>query len=49
MVINIIGLLKVGRFKLPGFKTVEITDKVYIANKNLIQKYLNSIEIKKYS
>ena len=46
--IDIIGLLKPGEtsFRLSGTKTVGITDKVYIANSDLISKYLNSIEIK---
>ena len=46
--VNIIGLMKNGdiNFRLPGFFTVGITDKVYIASNNVIQKYLDSIEIK---
>ena len=47
--IDVIGLLSPnGQFKLSGFKTVGITDKVYIANQELLKKYLNSIEINKY-
>ena len=40
--IDIIGLLKPGEtsFRLSGTKTVGITDKVYIANSDLISKYL---------
>lgn len=46
--IDILGLLQYGnkQFKLPEFMTVGITDKVYLANKTIIQKYLQSIEIK---
>lgn len=49
--VNVVGLIRSGdyNFKLPGFLTVGITDKVYIANNNVIQKYLDSIEIKKNS
>lgn len=47
--IDIVGLLGNNKkFKLSGFKTVGITDKVYIANKQLIQKYLESIEVHTY-
>lgn len=48
--INIIGILdeNTSKFKLPGLKTVGITDKVYIANKKLISLYLNSIELNDY-
>lgn len=47
--IDIIGLLGSDeKFKLPGFKTVGITDKVYLANRKLVKKYLSSIEINKY-
>ncbi|PCS03810.1 hypothetical protein RU85_GL000147 [Lactococcus garvieae] len=47
--IDIIGVLgKEEKFSLPGFKTVGITDKVYLANRELIQKYLNSIEVHTY-
>lgn len=48
VVIDIIGLLDGDKFKLAGFKTVGITDKVYIANQALIAKYLQSIEINDY-
>lgn len=46
--IDIIGLLKPNgtSFRLSGTKTVGITDKVYIANSELVLKYLSSIEIK---
>lgn len=44
--VNIIGLLSDDvKFKLSGFKTVGITDKVYIANEKIIHKYIESIEI----
>ncbi|WP_270244430.1 ATP-binding protein [Lactococcus lactis] len=47
--VDIIGLLSDdGKFKLSGFKTVGITDKVYIANEKLTQKYLTSVEINEY-
>ena len=47
--VDIIGVLgKEEKFSLPGFKTVGITDKVYLANRELIQKYLNSIEVHTY-
>lgn len=47
--VDIIGLMKLGedKFSLAGFKTVGITDKVYIANQEMIKKYLESIEIRK--
>ncbi len=36
--IDIIGLLGSDeKFKLPGFKTVGITDKVYLANRELVK------------
>lgn len=46
--VEVIGLLKQGedKFRLAGFKTVGITDKVYIANRETIKLYLKSIEIK---
>lgn len=48
--VDIIGLLgENGFFRLAGFKTVGITDKVYIANQKIIQKYVNSIEINRKS
>ncbi|WP_206538292.1 helicase HerA domain-containing protein [Listeria floridensis] len=47
--IDIVGLLGSDeKFKLPGFKTAGITDKVYIANRELIQIYLTSIEVNNY-
>lgn len=48
--IDVIGLFDEDKdeFKLAGFKTVGITDKVYIANQKLIDKYLHSIEINDY-
>nr|WP_294486967.1 helicase HerA-like domain-containing protein [uncultured Anaerosporobacter sp.] len=46
--VDIIGLMKYGdtTFRLPEFLTVGITDKTYLANEFIIQKYLQSIEIK---
>ncbi|MCF1617104.1 ATP-binding protein [Tetragenococcus koreensis] len=46
--IDVIGVMKPDEdtFKLAGFYTVGITDKVYIANEKLIEIYLDSIEIK---
>ena len=32
-------------FSLPGFKTVGVGDKVYIANENILKEYLNSLHI----
>lgn len=47
--IDIIGLLgNDEKFKLSGFKTVGITDKVYVANRELVKKYLSSIEVNQY-
>ena len=47
--IDIKGLLASDeKFKLPGFKAVGITDKVYLANKELVKKYLSSIEVNEY-
>lgn len=45
--IDIIGLMPQGakRFVLPEFSTVGVTDKVYLANDNVISIYLNSMEI----
>lgn len=47
--VDIIGLMKYGdnTFRLPEFLTVGITDKTYLANEVIIQKYLQSIEIRK--
>jgi len=47
--VDIIGLMKYGDsiFRLPEFLTVGITDKTYIANEVIIQKYMQSIEIRK--
>lgn len=44
--IDIIGLMTHHdkKFKLPEFSTVGITDKVYLANQNVMQKYMCSIE-----
>ncbi|GFH40042.1 ATP-binding protein [Lactococcus insecticola] len=46
--IDVIGILDGDKFKLAGFKTVGITDKVYIANQKLVRKYLKSIEVNDY-
>lgn len=47
--IDIIGLLGSDeKIRLPGFKTVGLTDKVYLANKELVKKYLSSIEVNQY-
>jgi len=47
--VDIIGLMKYGdsTFRLPEFLTVGITDKTYLANEVIIQKYMQSIEIRK--
>ena len=46
--INIIGYMKEDHlFTLPGFNSVGINDKVYVANKQIIQKYHDSLQIKK--
>lgn len=46
--INVIGVLEGDKFKLAGFKTVGIADKVYIANHDLIMNYIKSVEINNY-
>ena len=45
--IDIIGLMSqdAKRFTLPEFSTVGVTDKVYLANENVVSIYLNSMEI----
>ena len=45
--VEIISVMRPGdtKFKLAGFQTVGITDKVYIANQKIIKEYLYSIEI----
>lgn len=45
--IDIIGLMPQDgkKFVLPEFSTVGVTDKVYLANDNVIRTYLNSMEI----
>ncbi|HBM4625670.1 TPA: ATP-binding protein, partial [Listeria monocytogenes] len=49
--IDVIGLMRQNEssFKLSGMNTVGVTDKVYVANEELIIKYLESIEIKTHS
>lgn len=46
--LDIIGVMSnnSNKFKLSGFATVGLTDRVYIANKKIIDIYLNSIELK---
>lgn len=48
--VDVVGILSDNnnKFTLTGFKTVGITDKVYIANKFLVRKFLKSIEINDY-
>lgn len=45
--IDILGYIPLGEkyFKLSGAKTVGITDKVYIANKNVVELFIKSIEV----
>lgn len=45
--IDIIGLMPqdAKKFVLPEFSTVGVTDKVYLANDNVVKIYLNSMEI----
>lgn len=47
--VNILGFLENNnsRFELPGFNNVGLKDKVYIANKEIIDLYLDSVEIRK--
>ena len=47
--IKIIGILdrKNHKLKLSGFQTVGLTDKVYIANREILNIFLKSIEVKK--
>lgn len=49
MYIDIIGVLLSGEniFISPGFKTVGLTDKVYIVNNLVKEKFLESVEIKR--
>ena len=46
--LDIIGVMSNNskKFKLSGFSTVGLTDKVYIANKRIVVIYLKSIEVK---
>ena len=46
--LDIIGVMSNNskKFKLSGFSTVGLTDKVYIANKRIVDIYLKSIELK---
>ena len=47
--INITALMnKNDHFEMSGFKTVGINDKVYIANVEIVDKYLKSLEINDY-
>ena len=45
--IDILGYIPLGEkyFKLSGANTVGITDKVYIANKNVVELFIKSIEV----
>lgn len=49
MSIDIIGLIpNTGKkFKFPEFLTVGVADKVYLANKDVMQLYISSIEVSK--
>ena len=42
---KIIGIFSDGSFKLSGENSVGLGDKVYIANKTIIKKYVQSIQI----
>lgn len=46
--IDILGFIPIGDkfFKLPGTHTVGLTDKVYIADRNIIEHFVSSIEVK---
>ena len=46
--IDLIGMLSSdsNKFKLPGFSNVGLTDRVYFANKRIVEIYLQSIEIR---
>lgn len=46
--IDLIGVLSSdsNKFKLPGFSNVGLTDRVYFANKRIIEIYLQSIELR---
>lgn len=50
LAINILGILDedINKFELSGFKTVGITDKVYIANKYILSTFIDSMEINDY-
>ena len=49
LAVDIIGVLgNKEKFELAGFKTVGVTDKVYIANSKLLEKYISSIELNQY-
>ncbi|WP_125712230.1 ATP-binding protein [Companilactobacillus kedongensis] len=49
MAIDIIGYLNGNdTFMLPGFKMVGVNDKVYVANENITEKYLESLETNIY-
>lgn len=44
--IDIVGYMnRSGCFQLPGFKTVGISDKVYVANTKLVEMYQHSLEV----
>lgn len=46
--INVIAILQGHKFVLAGVRTVGITDRVYIANQSIIERYFNSLEINEY-
>ncbi|WP_225829453.1 hypothetical protein [Lactiplantibacillus plantarum] len=49
MAINVTGLMdQTNQFKLSGFRTVGINDKVYIANDDMVIRYLKSLEVNNY-
>lgn len=48
--LNVLGFLgNDKKFELPGFKAVGINDKVFFANKKLVELYLSSIEANQYA
>ncbi|WP_072557767.1 ATP-binding protein [Lactiplantibacillus plantarum] len=49
MAINVTGLMdQTNQFRLSGFRTVGINDKVYIANDDMVIRYLKSLEVNNY-
>lgn len=43
--VKIIGIFDNNHFKLPGESTIGLDDKVYVANKTIVKKYVKSIQI----